>query len=349
MQDIVSLYNQSRHTEVIALFNSPENINKSDPLFCQYAAASYFRLAQYEEAYEVLSDIYSMQLSNVSYLSLYAATCRHLGKYNEANKIFQEALKIDENDICLKNNYTNLLIDLGRLSEAKEILTNILLTNPDYEDARANLHRLESQLSLSNPISSSANDKMISKKLPDASNDAPHNFYDPLLFAFSKEEVERTAPFRPTSGLNSKSISDLKSKLPIPKSSQIASDQMKLVYQAISDNNAEFALKLCTQAYSVVADKSQLFSCVGDAYVSLKNYKQAEIAYLHSIALGSKNFKNYFNLVSICMLKKDLLLAEYYLMKASYIDSSNPNIKKIAQSINNLKKTGCSFYEFSHD
>ena len=248
----------------------------------------------------------------------------------------------------MKNNYSNLLIDLGRLSEAKQILEDIISVNPDYEDARVNLHRLESQLSLSKNTSSTANNK-IPVEHTSTPNDAVHNFYDPLLFAFSQEEVERTAPFRPTSGVNSKSISDLKSKLPTPKSSQIASDQIKLAYKAISDNNAEFALKLCTQAYSVISDKSQLFSCVGDAYISLKNYKYAEIAYLHSIALGSKNFKNYFNLVSICMLKKDLLLAEYYLMKASYIDSSNPNIKKIAQSINNLKKTGCSFYEFSHD
>ena len=99
----------------------------------------------------------------------------------------------------------------------------------------------------------------------------------------------------------------------------------------------------------VIAEKSQLFSCVGDAYVSLKSYNQAEAAYLHSIALGSKNFKNYFNLVSISMLKKDLQLAEYYLMKASYIDSSNPNVKKIAQSIKHLKKSGCSSFDFSLD
>ena len=349
MKDIVSLYNESRHTEVIALFNSPEINDKSDATVCQYAAASYFRLAQYDEAYELLSDIYSVQFSNVSYLSLYASTCRHLGKFDEASKIFQEALKINSNDIYLKNNYSNLLIDLGRLSEAKEILTDIISKNSDYEDARANLHRLESQLILSNQSSSSENNNTISAGLDVAMHDSADNFYDPLLFAFSQEEVKRTAPFRPTSGDNSKSISDLKSKLPVPDTSRVASDQIKLAYQAISDNNAEFALKLCTQAYSVIADKSQLFSCVGDAYISLKNFKEAEIAYLHSIALGSSNFKNYFNLVSISMLKKDLQLAEYYLMKATYIDSSNPNIKRLAQSINKLKKSGCSPFAFFAD
>ena len=151
----------------------------------------YFRLAQYDEDTTFLA---TFMLCNFPiylicpYMHQRVEILENLMKPQR----FSKRHRINSNDIYLKNNYSNLLIDLGRLSEAKKILTDIISSNPDYEDAKANLHRLESQLLLSKHTIFSIT-KQLAESV-DSLNDVDYSFYDPLLFAFSKEEVERTAP-----------------------------------------------------------------------------------------------------------------------------------------------------------
>ena len=349
MQDIASLYNQSRHTDVVSLYQTSTSDNHSDPLVSQYVAASYFKLGNYHEAYQILKAIYSVLIDNVSYLSLYAATCRNLGRLDESKMLFERALNIDSSDIYLKNNYSNLLIDLNRFSEARSILAEILESNPDYEDAKLNLHRVDSHLLASSGGLRKTGITSTSSPADQLPIDSNSDFSDPLFFAFSKEEVERTAPFRPvaSSGQFSDSIQELQTNLPPSNPSQAASDQIKLAYLSISEGNPQFALKLCTQAYPSLRNKSELFSCAGDAYISLKQFAKAETAYLHSIALGGNSFKNFFNLATISMLKKDLGLADFYLLQASYVDASDSNLVKMKKSIHQLRQSNTPSFSFT--
>ena len=334
MDQLTSLFSQSRHQEVIALYINSDIPPGADPNAAQIVAASYFKLGKYQYSYNLLSEIYSVFADDLPFLSLFAATCRKLSKLDESKSIFSRALAINPEDITLNNNYSNLLIDLGQLEEAINILTNIVKTNPDYADAQTNLRRAEQLHEFTQKQShpSSATQKQSNLlsdhlSLPD--------YVDPLLFAFTEEEVTRTAPFRPV-GLNTgdaKSTKALQSAMKSPDLHLLAADQLSLAQKAILEKNPSFALKLCTKAHMHIQHRAELYSTLGDAYIALKRFSHAESCYLLSISFGSSNFKNYFNLASLYLMKKDFPCAEHYLSLASSIDPSNTQLDRIKQSI----------------
>ena len=94
MKELTSLFNQSRHHEVIACYIDADLQPNHDPNSAQIAAASYFRLGKYQNAYNILVEIYSSFDDYLSYLSLYAASCRHLSRLDESMALFTRALTI---------------------------------------------------------------------------------------------------------------------------------------------------------------------------------------------------------------------------------------------------------------
>ena len=90
--------------------------------------------------------------------------------------------------------------------------------------------------------------------------------------------------------------------------------------KAILENNPDFALRLCNRAHIHIKHRAELYSTLGDAYIALKRFSLTESSYLLSISFGSVNFKNYFNLASLYLMKKDFPCAEHYLSLASSID-----------------------------
>ena len=295
MKELTSLFNQSRHHEVIACYIDADLQPNHDPNSAQIAAASYFRLGKYQNAYNILVEIYSSFADNLSYLSLYAATCRHLSRLDESKALFTRALTINSSDIALQNNYSNLLIDLGHFEEAIKILTSILEISPNYSDARSNLSRAEQLLAFSQDNSHGSDRDSQSRSSPTQSSVKLPDYIDPLLFAFTEEEVKRTAPFRPfeiSSGSSNSTVA-LQAAMKMPDLHLLAADQLALAQKAILENNPSFALKLCTQAHIYIQHRAELYSTLGDAYIALKRFSQAESSYLLSISFGSINFKNY--------------------------------------------------------
>ena len=107
-------------------------------------------------------------------------------------------------------------------------------------------------------------------------NDYPKNidvdsdFFDPLFFAFSEEEVKRTAPFRPVGveQIDSEPLNSLQESLVKPDDNLIALDQLKLAQRAVKEGNPKYSLELCSKAMHLLRYHADLFSCVGDAYIS---------------------------------------------------------------------------------
>ena len=142
-------------------------------------------------------------------------------------------------------------------------------------------------------------------------------------------------------------MSNLQESLLKPENNLVALDQLKLAQRAVSERNPKYALELCSKATHDLSHHAELFSCVGDAYISLKRFKDAESAYLHAIAIGGTNFKNYFNLASLSLMKKNLSLVRYYLGRASSIDPSSPQVESMQKSLSQMAADASAKYAFS--
>lgn len=362
MQSIYDLYQADRHNDVVSLYLSSDWRPQVDSDKIFIVAASYFKIGEYSESYQLLKSIQSSFSDDINFLSLHAAACRKVGQLSESKSIFSCALKIAPDDIRLLNNYSNLLIDLKRYDDAYAILHDLVLKNPDYEDAVANYNRLQQVRSLSLVSASHDSASALSPKNLDkfsteysstqtssSQTSSSTRYFDPLLFAFTEDEVKRTAPFRPSTSVDIKSgtLKDLKNSFPSQDLNAVAADQLNLAIRAVSDNNPSFALQTCSHALLGLEKNPELYSCVADAYLSQKNFLMAELYYLHSIALGSSSFKNNFNLASLACMKRDYGLSEYYLGVANSIDRSNNLVKNLKKQITDHRSRSCSEDQFT--
>lgn len=346
MQSVFDLYQADRHNDVVSLYLSSDWRPQVDSDKIYIVAASYFKLGHYNESYQFLKAIQVSFSEDINFLSLYAASCRHVGQLSESKSIFLKALKISPNDIIVLNNYSNLLIDFNDYDQAYSILKELVQNNPDYSDARSNFERVKQILNLKSTKGSAA---LITKHSSShSSSEYSENgsavtkstssrlYFDPLMFAFAEDEVNRTAPFRPSlrSEIRSGALGQLEQSLPKKDLNAVAADQLSLAFRAVKEGNPSFALETCTHALTSLEKNSELYSCVADAYLSQKNFVLAEVYFLHSIALGSNSFKNNFNLASLACIKRDFGLAEYYLSVANSLDRSNALVEKLKNQIN---------------
>ena len=171
-----------------------------------------------------------------------------------------------------------------------------------------------------------------------ASNDSQvSNTLDPLMLAFTEEEVQRfkksvsTNTNTPTLETNS-----LQKGLPNMTAESVAQDQLKLANQAVIDGNPMFALSLCEKALPHLPASSALYDCACDACISLEKFDKAELYALHSIITGQPSFKNYFNLATFASMRNDLSLAQYYFSKASAIDPSNVQLAQLKKNLTDI-------------
>ena len=114
---------------------------------------------------------------------MHGAVLRRLGRFDDAEKVFRSALDSTPDNTFLRNNFANLLIDQQSFDEAESILKDLLKKNPDYEDAKVNLNRLNFQRNLA---ASAPSESQSSAPTLDDNSD---RFIDPLIAAFSDEEV----------------------------------------------------------------------------------------------------------------------------------------------------------------
>ena len=250
--------------------------------------------------------------------------------FDSSKKVFLRALSISPDNNILKNNYANLLIDMKAYAEAASILSCILLTQSDYDDARENLQRARSLLSLdpsittanlSNPTQLNEISSDTDKRLDD--------LLDPLLMAFAPDEVRDHGRL--------KSLTELNDLVDNADNRSIGLEKLKLAQKALVENNPRFALQLCTQAYNQLGSESAIFDVVSDAYLKLNRFLDSEISILHALQLSGPSIKLYINLVSLASMRCDFKLAEYYFDKAVCLDSGNENLIQLREFLDKRK------------
>ena len=284
-------------------------------------AASYFKLGEFSSALNLLSEIESCFVDDIEYLVLYGSCLRRCGDLVGADIQFQRALKVDPSSPNLLNNYANLLIDLGRFDQAENILSDLLVKNPSYEDAIVNLQRLKER----KQSFASESDQSVSAKGWTMGN--------PLLLAFSQEEVLQSAPLFNQPSKNAVSQSKLIDALPSVQDHQVASDQLKLAQQAVLDGRYDFALQLCSQVKQSLPNLAAVYECASDAYIAKKSFNLAEICILHSLHLGAKSAKLIINMISLVCMRRDFGLAQHYFELLLSIDSQHSGLSQLRKQI----------------
>lgn len=325
---LIDLFSQDQFHDVVSNFHSLYSSPDQAPLEANILAAAYFRLGDYQAAYDVLAQIESALHDDPDYLSLFGTTCRRLGKFDMAETLFDRAISLNPDSLVYKNNYSNLLIDQSRFDEAIEILQSITSKDPDYHDARQNLNRALYAKShqVSKPSDQQANTS--------TSNTLLHNWQDPLSLAFATDEVQKFGRIKSQLPTVKKQINKDLSDFPSPPSQDVSSEYTKLAIKAVSDKNPSQALSICSKVHNLGPLVPSTYKICSDSYIGLKSFFEAEICLLTSILLSSPNSDNYLNLVSFASMRGDMKLAQYYLEKAASLEPDNPNLKKVQAMLN---------------
>jgi len=290
------LFESGFFQEVINRAQKEENLTAEIE---QLLAASYFKIGNYTDCLTLLETLEGSFGSDPNFNSLYGAALRRVGLKKEAKIKLENAINLSNNDNPhIINNYANLLVDMGNSQEAVEILENIVKNNPDYLDAKINLERAKKiNKSTTNP---STNDE----ELTDEKNIESELFIDPLMAAFSTEEVELNNRSRSKS-IPNKSIT-AKKYIKKEDKSKLLIQKLELLKQCLDEKNYSFGLQLCSELNTLNLAKDLTYKYASDCYIGLKRFNDAEIFLLHSIVINPDSLASLINLVSICALKGDL-------------------------------------------
>ena len=335
LQQLNQLFASGRYSEILRIAEDNSVTPASSPEAAKVAAAAYFCTGEHSNAFNLLVDLESTFGHSADFLSLFAATCRRVGEFKKADELFQRALKISPHSPMVRNNYANLLIDLNRYDEASEILDAVLKENPSYADALSNKNRLVAAVSNSKRSQSAA------------SSGQPFNLSDPLLLSFSDDEVsysdKRYFPKRSlgTPAVNFPSITDSSLNAAL-------AEKFKLAEKAIGSGNSHTALQLCSSILNEGSQYPRVFDLLSDAYLNLNQVLLAEVCLLHAVAIGGPSMKRYLNLTSFSMIKKNFLLAEFYLTQAASIDPSSEQLVRIREMLSK-KRVGSKPYSYKKD
>ena len=322
-QQLSDLFSTGRYHELITAAQSARVTPQSDPISAHLLAAAFFRIGEFAVADTLLAELEPSFGLNAEFLSLFAANCRRLGNLQRAEQLFSRALEINPKSPQIRNNQANLFIDLGRLEEARVILNALVEEKPDYADARANLNRLNFQ------STSSSHSSVDSSQLQTPVEGL--SLADPLLMAFSDEEVSQSDLFK-RSKPDAAAASLLKS-IPDPDARAMALEQLKQANNAVSEKQFAFALQLCSQALRVLGNHAPVYDCASDAYINLRRFHEAEICLLQAIALDSPTPARCLNLVSFASMRGDIALARHHLRQAASLDPSHPQLQQIRSNL----------------
>lgn len=331
-QQLLGLFQAGRYHDVVAQAQAAGVAPQTHPLAANVLAAALFQLGEFGRAATLLEALEAALGQQRDYLSLYGATCRRLGLLQRAEQLLAKALELDPGALDVRNNYANLLIDLGRLAEAQTILDQLLREKPDYQDARANLNRLQFRQQPSPPQPTAPQPSAAAATAAAPTPTAlPWTPADPLMLAFAEEEVAQAGAIPPAQP--GSAAAALASTLPQPDAQAVAADKLKLATQAVAEGNGGFALQLCSQALAGLGANGSVYVNASDAYIRSQRFREAEICLLHAMVIGGATINHYINLVSLTSLRGDLVLANHYLDQAAGLDPSHPNLAQLQANL----------------
>lgn len=335
-KQLLDMYHNGRYEEILTAMEQDEVRIQQDPLGSQVIASAYFQLGKFEQAAQILQNHISSLGQDVSFLSLYGAVLRRLGRLTHARELLGRALNLEPKSTPVRNNYANLLIDIGEYPDARRILETLLLENPNYDDAKLNLNRLTFREEQA---------KQSIEAIPDTAKSISWQPADPLMLAFSDEEVSKAGAIN-FSKSHSNTASAISSKIPTVDVLAVAADKIKLATKSIQEDNPSFALQLITDASSHLGAHVAIYMNAADAYIRLKRFSDAEVCFLHALQLGGPSFPALLNLSSLASIRKDFSLARYYLEAAASIDPHNSNLVSIRKQIDEGGTSSHSAFNF---
>lgn len=334
--ELLVLLQEQKYSAIIEVASEIAFSPLETPARANVIAAAYFFLGQFEECMALLEVIEPALSSDPNFLSLYGATYRRLGKLERAKDVLAAALTLDPESKPIRNNFANTLIDMGDLNEAESVLRGIIIEDPSFRDAKENLTRLLSLKGQSQvKLLETQNPSLSSQQNPQ--DDPVPQPSDPLVFAFSKDEVEGSGRrHRDKPKVSDRQLQFLLKKLPIPSQDSIIKDQLKLAATLVKEGHIEQVLSICSSVQRLSTKPQAMnYIAASDAYIRMKRFREAEICLLHGMALGSKSLNIYINLASLAALRSDFRLARHYLDEASLLD---PHSSELADMNKNLQK-----------
>lgn len=334
--ELLALLREQKYTEIVDQASKISFSPLESPATTNIIAAALFCLGQFDECMEMLETIKPALASDPNFLSLYGATNRRLGKLDRAKEVLAAALQIDPRSKTIKNNYANTLIDMGNYSRAEAILNEVISEDPDYNDAKENLSRLLSLRQRNKAKDLGPNEPFMSSLANPQVDQAPQPT-DPLVFAFSKDEVEGSGRrHRDRPRVSARQLQFLLKRLPNPSQKSIIEDQLKLAGTLVKEGHLEQVLRICSSVQRLSTKPlAMAYITASDAYIRLKKFREAEICLLHGMALGSKSLNIYINLASLAAIRQDFQLASNYLDEAHLID---PHSRELADMRKNLQR-----------
>ncbi len=326
--ELLKLFQSSNFQQIVNRYNTSQLNEGLDPLAAQVAAGAYFQLGDYTKSFKILENLETVFNNDPSFLSLYGATCRRLGDLSKAKSLLHKAVSLESDNPIFLNNYANLLVDMRDLKEAKKCLDSALKINPEYADAKNNLNRL-----------SVIEQAMLTDEKFDESVDQPTNQglwkpEDPLMFAFSEEEVVLNSQNYNNARFSEASQqSKISNKIPSSEQSAYAAEKLKLAAQAIQESNLEFSLQLITEAASLLGAHCSIYINAADAYTRQQRFMEAEICYLHALTLEGPTLPIYINLSTLARIRSDFKLAKHYFTLAKSIEPQHPQLLHLSRQL----------------
>lgn len=96
-----------------------------------------------DEALEYYKEVLEFDKSNTYTHQAMASIYRKNGEYAPAKLHLNALIGIDDSNPITFYNYGNLLVDMGHFEEAKEMYTNAIELNPNFEEAKEELEKLQ--------------------------------------------------------------------------------------------------------------------------------------------------------------------------------------------------------------
>ena len=328
--ELATLFEKRSFQAILDRAKSNEISPSGDPRTANIVAAALFQLGRYEDCLLWCEGLAPSLASDASFASMYGATLRRVGQLNEAETIFREALSLHKEDKFLNNNFANLLIDQQAFDEGEKILRKLIEKYPSYEDAQANLNRLKFQKSLSESAPKSSQPSQLQREIEE------DPFIDPIIAAFSDDEVALAGGVASMKKLDSQKNADSSqlnlTKLPDRSYNYELQEALGLARQSI-DANPQQVIHDCSLLQQKLGVQVAIYEVVGEAYIRLQLFADAETSLLIAHGLGSQEGSVLLNLANLSAMRGDQSLALHWLEELAKRQPDHPQLDPVRKTL----------------
>lgn len=331
--ELGALFEQGKYQGVVDRAQADELTPASDPQAANVVAASLFQLARYPECLLWCEALQPALEGEASFASMYGAVLRRVGRLDEAETVFRRALAQHADNLFLQNNFANLLIDRQNFNEAEKILNDLLSANPSYEDARANLNRLGFQRNLAN--SSPETSQKLSEKnnYTTIAEQVEDFFVDPLVAAFTDEEVRLAGGVNVAMSQQSSRSSALNiTNLPSRELDKELQQTLALARQTV-EADPQQVISDCNFLHNQLGVQAPIYEVAGEAYIRLQLFGDAETSLLTAHGLGSHDASVLLNLANLAAMRGDQRLALHWLELLAQRQPDHPQLDPVRRNL----------------